>query len=301
MAKEFDIMYYEYMMESIQADREIKELLLGAKAAGILNEACEELSIYEANIFNTVFEKIKEIFDRVIDFFKRLFDKVTKERVCVPDEKLIKKVEDKIKDISNEDKNNFILREANIADNCNKWLSEQSLYGIVKNLAYSDLNAVEKEFNNFLDGKGPTDYEDRYNKLIKSVTEANKDIDESTTKDALMKGAKDVSFNDIKTILILYKDKEISSKLKNNLVEVTKKMQTKQKEFSKGKGKEFKTSDISYFQNAITQLTNLIIKLEKSRLQVSNILFHNQEAILRKFVAYKSNAEIDSSKAVAVK
>lgn len=308
IAKEFDIMYYEYMIESVNANREINELLMGVNFAKLVNESCDELALYEANVFKTVINKIKEIFDRVIKFLKELFNKITKLKVCVPKDELVKQVENKIKKISAKDRDSFNIKNINISKACQSWLNEKnndknpSTYFAVNALIYKELDTVTDEFEKFMNGTGTSRPESDLKELLEDLNDTDGYIDQHSSLESLKKDAEDVSFNDIKVILSLYRSGEsISNDLKKNLVTVTKNMEEKQKKFIKAEDKELNVSDINYYHNIIMKLTNLVVKLQKSRLSVSNILFHNQETILRKFVTYKAEDQVEPGTALAVR
>ena len=156
-----DIMYYENMIDIISENRKIIEAVISGKCTKYFTESEETISLCEAKVTETVIAFFKTILNKVIEFFKKLINIVSDVKNFSPDKKLISAVENKIKLMTKEEKDNYYIElEINNvgSDSYLDYLIERSEEGVsflenimydVKDLLYKDVNPDDLELDNF--------------------------------------------------------------------------------------------------------------------------------------------------------
>lgn len=291
-----NIAYYEFAIDVAQENRKISECLFGAKATRLISESAEYMEAINEGVASSVIEFIKNLFQKVIDFFKKLFGAISgKNDSGLPkyavNHNLIKKCEDKIKDIKPEDKNAFKLEKANATAIVDKTLP---LVKQIYDKYDKDLNKVMASFESQIEGKS------KYELYWLNDAEIEKDKEELkrlSDKDYLADGLTDVSFGDISNIINQYKSSEnFMKELRNKLDTAIKKMQEHQKTVEKSKtrlkGEDAKSEEIFNKVRAYILATTAIMTTAATNEFNLNIKkFNSYESILKKFAAFKSEKE----------
>lgn len=292
--KELDILYYDMMMESVIEDRKIMELSFGAKfAKQLLTESweVEDVAIYEAKVIDSIVNAIKTIFDKVVEFLSKLHDVIFKS--FTPNQKLIKACEEKIKSITVEERDGFILKNIDFTDSIDD--SVEPVFGSIKNIK-EQLKEVMKNFNTIYDRYEEGNIEFLY-KVKDEVEAANTELEEKTSIENIKKSVKDVKYDNLRDILDNYKaakqtisdDKEFVKETEKTMKEYRKKVDTKMKN---NIIERVAMANLTTYKEVIYAATGYITKSLKSITSLSITNFKNQEIILKRFIAYNgSNTE----------
>lgn len=292
--KDLDILYYDYMIESVAENRKIMELI--ASSSSIL-ENSNELMIYEGKMIENIVNAIKEIFQKVIDFVRDIIKKITGNKVFTPNEKLIKACNEKLKNMSKDEKDNFIIKGISLRGKLIGYVdwANDSLDDM-----YDLLDKITDECNNFTNGKttnGPS-----FNKKI--VDDCLSEIEKKENREELKKDAKDADIITIQFCLDPSRATYANSKnATTNAINYSNKVQKEMKDMQRtmdqkvnaSKNNELNTQTMNEYRTAIYSITNCIMKLFKFTLNMSILQFKNEEAILRKFISMPSSAKQESA------
>ncbi len=292
---DIDIMYYEYMIDRTIEDREIMELCIGSDLSKKLlseSENSEELAIYEANVITNIFDAIKKIFQKVIEYIKNLIENITGKKFFRVNKKLVESVNNKIKSMSSEDKDNFNLLNIDITEK----LKENIIWGNTQhNKAIYYFNYIITETNKFLNKpylRGEGFSQDQFNKVKSTMNDLDKELKDLSSKEEMRKDAKDIKFKDITKILDDYKssDEEVK-KLNTQFNEIIKNMKNNQRTMNNHVNlnradiiRKYDQAQLKDFRELIYIISNYIIKLSRFRMSMHILVYKNEEAILRKFV-----------------
>ena len=167
-----DILYYESMIDLVTENRKINEEIMAPKFMKYFTESQEEISIYENKVTDSILNFFKKIFDKVAVFFKKIINLISDIKNFTPKKKLISAVENKLKSMTREEKDNFSTEiELNYIGKNDQYLDyliERSENGItyledivynVKDLMYKDSKPsdFDKEIDSYdLEIKEPT-------------------------------------------------------------------------------------------------------------------------------------------------
>ena len=287
-----DILYYESMIDIVSENRKIMEFITGSNIEMKTIAESSQLAIYEANVIETIKNSIKEIFKKVIDFFRGLFKKVTNGDFFKVDEKLIKACNEKLKNMSSNDKNGFIVEGISIRGalidrqkDVNQYIKECN----------EDMNTLFQNTNWLSDQKM-----DQLKAAKENLQDESKSFDDITSdKDTFKKQAKNV---DIKTVEICldpslssYADsKKVIENLKSEISTVENSMKSyerKTEQFIEKNKNEYTSESINLYRSVIYLYTNCMMKAYRALLSLIIAQFKNEEQILRAFMAYKPHNE----------
>lgn len=189
---EISISYYENMIDLINENQKINEEIMTPKFMKYFTESKEEITIYENKVTDSILKFLQKIFDKVIEFFKKIINFISDIKNFTPNKKLITSVEDKIKYMSKEEKDDFSIEiELNYINKNNQYLDyliERSENGLtyledivynIKDLMYKDTQSSE---------------------LDKELDSYDLEIKESTKSKLIIK------YNDLKEVISQYEN-----------------------------------------------------------------------------------------------
>lgn len=301
--KELDILYYDSMIESVSENRRIMEMITGSEmACTLLRESGDtaELALLEQNIFKTIWEGIKKIIQKVIDYISTTIQIIKDRKVFKPKNKLVDAVKDKIKNISQADKSEFKLSEANISDelfgNIGKMQQAKNRVQLVLNQAIGKTNDFIKIGKlwkgHYKDDPIFKQSEEMSDKLAITIHNLS---DEEYIKEK----AKDVDYNDLTKLFDQYqKSESTSEELVKDFKETMNVMRKNQKAMDSHVNNnkyeivfKYDNEELKIFRKMIYSLTSLMNSMVKFNVDMSLKAFRNQEAILRKFVEFKAEVK----------
>lgn len=290
---ELDILYYDIMIESVIEDRKIMDLSFGAKfAKQLLTESweVEDVAIYEAKVIDGVINAIKTIFDKIIEFLSKLHDVVFK--TFSPNQKLIKLCEEKIKSITIEERDSFILKSIDFTDSISNNI--EPINKLIENTK-TDLKEVMKNFDTIFERYDEKNVDFLY-KVKDNIEVANKELDILSNIENIKSSANDVQYDNLRDILDSYKlSKQSISEYKEFVKDTEKKM----KEYKKKVDTKMRNNiiervamaSLTTYKETIYEATGFISMALKTVLNLSITNFKNQEIILKKFITYNGNTE----------
>lgn len=302
--KELDILYYDSMIESVCENRRIMEMVTGSEmACTLLREGSgtsAEIAVLEQNIFKTIWEAIKKLIQKVIDYITTTIQIIKDRKVFKPKNKLIDAVKDKIKNISQAEKSQFKIDNANISD---ELFSNIGKMNQAKNRVQHVLNQAIDKTNSFLKvgkivkGQFKNDpffkqSEDMTDKLAITISDLS-------DTEYIKEKAKNVDYNDLVKLFDQYqKAEKTSDELVQDFKETMKSMRKNQKAMdsyvSNNKYEvvfRYDNEELQVFRKMIYSLTALMNSMVKFNVDMSLKAFRNQEAILRQFVEFKAVAK----------
>lgn len=286
-----DIIYYETVMDLVEENRKITDSLFNIKFANhFITES--EIGIFESSIIESITKFINEVLAKVINFIKKVYEKITSKKIFHPNKQLIDAVKVKIKALNNDERKSFYLEKINN----NEYINQQ--YDICEkayNTTNENLKDIIHTINEFiLYGKqhDPSDY----NKVKLNVKNADKELDNIVDDKYIKSNLSNVDYNKLRDILDEYeKSDKTTKKLSDTLKKTTKDMKEHQRmmdinvinnKFDLSTSSRRDTKEYSLARDIIYDATNLIIKIQKSMIDLMILKFKNQQTILYQFIKF---------------
>ena len=294
-----DILYYDYMAEMVSENRKIMEFTIGSSIEMKSIMESSDLVIYEGKVIDTIVNSIKEIFKKVIEFFRNLFKKVTSEEMFKPDEKLIKACNEKLKNMSKEDKDNFFVEGISIRG---ELIYRQDKVNDMIEGANREIEVLYKRSGTLSD-KDFEEINDQKNVMDEFSKELDENINYVMNKEEMMKNAKDIDIITVELCLdpsrsTYANSKQTLEKAKsvcNDMEKRMKKYEQDTDKFIKRARNEMKTEVLNDYRSTIYLYTSAIMKLNRTLISLAIMQFKNEEQILRKFIAYNPSSSKQES------
>lgn len=287
MTNELGILYYDFMMESVVENRKIMEDITASNCMRIIvKEDASEVAIYEASLLGSLVKFIKTIIDKLIQFIKKIFNITNKTDTFTPKKAIIKAFENKMKTISNEQKDSFSIKDIDITEEVNDRIEDINL--MIKSVK-SDLDSVMIDFGNIISRMTTNDV--ALDNIQNDIMEYNKRLESKSNIEDIKADAKDVNFETVKNIFNDYKESKetinafnINNKQTQSVLETYKK---KVEKASKGNIIENMLFDyIPKYKDTVNLGVTFIAKAIKCNLELLIYNFKNQEAILSQFISF---------------
>ena len=299
-----DIFYYESMIESAIEDRKIIESIIESNCAiRSLEENSEELAIYEANIFETITNGISMLFEKVVDFIKGLIEKITGKLLFSTNHKLIEQCNEKIKSLSREERDKFKLVNIDIRKSIERNISwaldnRQKMYRYLRFVITGTTHFLTR----------PTDPktvipDDQLEKFKEGINQFYTEIEELSDVNKMKQEAASIDYSDIRNILESYsKSEEGLKKLKYQLKDTSDRMKSHQREMNNYVKmnreqiiRKYNQSQLVKYRDIVQLVTNAVIRLCKFELNMTILMFRNEENILRRFLTETPDVEVNPS------
>ena len=287
MEKEVGILYYDFMMESVVENRRIMENITASNCMRIIvKEDASEVAVYEASLLESLVKFIKTIIDNLIKFIKKIFNVTTKTETFTPKKAIIKAFENKMKTISNEQKDSFLIKDIDITQEVIGRIEDINL--MIKSVK-SDLDSVMVDFGNIISRVTTNDV--ALDNIQNDIMEYDKRLASKTDLEDIKRDSKDV---DIEAVKIIFNDYKVSKETINAFNISNKQTQTTLETYKKkvekaSKGNIIENMLFDYipkYKDTVNLGVTFIAKAIKCNLDLLIYNFKNQEAILSQFISF---------------
>lgn len=102
---ELDILYYESLIDLEIENQKINEALMEPRFMRLFTEANDEIALCENKVLHSLGAFLERILNKVIEFFTNIINFISDKMRFTPNPKLIKMVENRIKNMDDKDKN----------------------------------------------------------------------------------------------------------------------------------------------------------------------------------------------------
>lgn len=287
MGNEIGIAYYEFMIDSVSENRKIIESSIDTKFAKYFlteNGESEQIPLYESNLANSLLKFIQKIFKGVINFFKKIIGFLDKDETFKPKKVLIYACEKKIKSITQEEKDSFILQNAYLSDAIVD--SNKSILDAANNVE-KDLKIIMDDFDNIL--TRITINPERLENIKSDVAIHQSNLEKESNIENIKSKASDVKFESIQKILTEYKNSKKDLKNFKSHANITQKeMEEYENRIDRAMKYDIVNAILDYlpmYKDAIYTATAFITKSMKTIIDLMIFNYKSQENILKEFVS----------------
>lgn len=185
---------YQSLLEMETENQKINEMIIAPKFAKLLNESADadDYAIHRTKTIETVSEFVNKAFDSMISLLSEVSLEIEENKL---NNRLVLTCENKLKSLTKEDRDNFVLEDTYLFESINEYKS-----GIVK-----DIKTVIADLSKILECSFKT--KEEYSKNISSFKQLISECD-SRLHDHKYEGNK-VSVDELSNILNNYKNTDI--------------------------------------------------------------------------------------------
>lgn len=284
---ELDITYYESLLEMVQEEQKIHEMLNISKYSHVLEGFDQDqIAIYENKVIDIIMEAISGIIGKVLEHIQKVTSFIKGDKF-VPDNKLIAACEAKMKAMSTEDRDSFILKEVNPIPNINKTCQLLDDYYLMSSALYIKMTESFTQFSN-------NENAEKNSKLIEDINSLIENYKSKTKLDEIKIESfekVDVSFNDIKVLINDHKKlKDTANTLNKNLSISEKNVDDSKKKIDdmmkSKKVKEDPNHLMNAYRSTYAELSSFMMAAKRKHLELFTYSCRMEESILRKFVGF---------------
>lgn len=286
-----DIMRYEFMIELEQENQKILELCYNSKYSDLLNgeEWCNKSPICENTIVDSIIKFFKYIYEKISDFFKKIVKFLKgNDTPFKPNKKVIIAAEQKIKSISKEEADSFIIKNINFTIKAGDTIA--AILQIIQQCG-DYMNKIIESLDKLLDR---ATFSPALDLMSVSISNYDRDLDKKYDLDSIKQVTTTITYNDIPNFLKDYKDSKRAIKLIQDTINATtntlNKCKSNVEKISKDNTIENKVSDhIDKYKNVTIALTNVLSKAFNAVIKISVAAYQNEEDMLVKFIKWNGD------------